>query len=254
MNNELKIMLAEIDFLKSELDLQSHLLNPKLLEEVDINYTFESNRLEGSRLTRPETELAIKIGLTITGKSMAEYLAAINHYQAVKYIREQAGDQALLNEALIKEMHNILMRGINKDRGGVYRSHSLTDFSGYVAPPPDQLHDLMLENLQWLRQEGAFMHPVLFAAEAHQRFLSLQPFADANGACARLVMNLVLLGEGYPLAIFGGNDERHQAYYNALKLAHNHDFKTAWLNLMAKQVMSDIKSLLDRLHGHEFQP
>ena len=131
MNNELKIMLAEIDFLKSELDLQSHLLNPKLLEEVDINYTFESNRLEGSRLTRPETELAIKIGLTITGKSMAEYLAAINHYQAVKYIREQAGDQALLNEALIKEMHNILMRGINKDRGGVYRSHSLTDFSGY---------------------------------------------------------------------------------------------------------------------------
>lgn len=251
MNNDLKIMLAEIDFLKTELDLQSLLLNDKLLQDLDVNYTFESNRIEGSRLTLPETELAIKIGLTITGKSMAEYLAAINHYQAVQFVREQADDQVIITEALIKQVHSILLRGINKENAGVYRTRPLTDFSGYMAPPPEQIPELMAETVEWLRLEGEFIHPVMFSAETHQRLLALQPFSDANGACARLLMNLVLLRAGYPLANFGGNNTRHQAYYNALKLAHDHNFKTAWLKLMAEQVMSDIKNLLARIQEQQ---
>ena len=248
MNNDLELLLAEIDFLKSDLGLQSYLPGDKLLEALAVEYTFESNRLEGSTLTKPETELAIKIGLMISGKTMAEYLAAINHNQAVQFIREQAGEMALVSEDLIKEIHSILLRGINPDQRGIYRAHPVKNVKGYSPPAANQLPGLMTYMVEWLRVEGPFLHPIIFAAEAHQRLLSLQPFSEANGACARLLMNLILLEEGYPLANFSGTEPARSVYFNTLEQAHSQTDKSGWHKLVAEQVMSDIKSLLKRLN------
>ena len=117
--------------------------------------------------------MAIKIGLMIPGKSMSEYLAAINHYQAIQFIRAEAAEQTLLSEALIKQIHGILLRGINREQPGIYRLQPLINANGNAAPPPEKLPELMAEMVQWLRVEGPFMHPVVFAAETHQRLMSL---------------------------------------------------------------------------------
>ena len=180
---------------------------------------------------------------------MAEYLAAINHYQAVQFIREQAAEQTLLSEALIKQIHSILLRGINREHTGGYRTALLVNPGGLILPPPLQLPELMADMLLWLRREGPFLHPVIFAAETHQRLMSLQPFMEANGVCARLLMNLILLEEGYPLANIAGSEASRRAYFTALEQAQSGSGKTAWLRLIAEQVMADIKSLLARLAG-----
>lgn len=246
MNDDLDLLLAEIDLLKGELELQSNLLGEPLRQVLDIEYTYQSNSLEGSSLTLAETEMAIKIGLTIPGKTMAEYLAAINHYQAVQFIREQAGDQAMLSEALIKQIHGILLRGINREQAGIYRTQPLVRQSLH-APPPAQLPEAISETVQWLRLEGPFMHPVIFAAETHRRLLSLQPFAEANGTCARLLMNLILLEEGYPFANIACDADSCRTYFQALDQSENDTGKTVWWRLVAEQVMADIKALLSRL-------
>lgn len=248
MNNDLDIFLAEIDLLKAELEIQSHLLNEQLPQTLSIEYSYQSNRIGGSTLTPVETEMAIKIGLTIQGKAMWEYLSAINHYQAIQFVREQADEQAPLSETLIKQIHAILLRSINREQAGIYRTQALTPPPGHHAPPPaSELPELMAKMVHWLRLEGPFVHPVIFAAEAHQRLLSLHPFIAANGTCARLLMNLILLQEGYPLTNIRSDAESCRAYFHALELAHSGSDKTTWYRLIAEQLMSDMKRLLGRL-------
>lgn len=248
MSNDLDIFLTEIDLLKGELDLLNDRLDEPLQQALAIEYSYQSNRLGGSTLTPVETEMAIKIGLTVSGKAMWEYLSAINHYQAIQFIRGQAEEQALLSETLIKQIHAILLRSINREQAGIYRTEPLTPYGQRTpVPPPSELPALMAEMVHWLRLEGPFVHPVIFAAEAHQRLLSLHPFIAANGTCARLLMNLILLEEGYPLVNLRGDTESRQTYFHTLDLAHTGTDKTPWFRLIAEQLMNDIKHLLNRL-------
>ena len=249
MNDELELLLAEIDLLNSDLALQSDLLDEKVLYELALAYTYESNRLEGGRLTRAETEMAIKLGLMMPDKTMAEYLATIDHYQAVLFIRQQSAEQTLLSEALIKQIHNILLRGINHENSGIYRTQPLFNKGEHIPPAPELLPALMTQMLQWQREEGQFLHSVIFAAEIHQRIMSMQPFLAANGLCARLLMNLILLQAGFPLANISGAEASSAAYYQALELANCHGQKQDWYRLIAEQVKFAIESLLQRLRA-----
>jgi Fic family protein len=247
MNDELELLLAEIDLLNSDLALESDLLDEKIQHELALAYTYESNRLEGGGLTLAETEMAIKLGLMMPDKTMTEYLATIDHYQAVLFIRQQAAEQTLLSEALIKQIHSILLRGINHEYSGIYRTQPLFNKGEHIPPAPEQLPVLMSQMLQWQCEEGQFLHPVIFAAEIHQRLMSMQLFLAANGQCARLLMNLVLLEAGYPLANISGTEVGSAAYYHALELANCHGQKQEWYRLIVEQVKSDIESLLQRL-------
>lgn len=252
MNNDLELLLAETDLLKSQFGLQSHCLGPALMQSLDAEYTYQSLRLEGSSLSSAETTLVVKNGLMSPSRPMVESLAALNHYQAVQFIREQAADQTLLSEALIKQIHGILMRAIDRSHAGVYRAQAAS-IAGSLHEPPsaEQLPELMAETVQWLRLEGPFMHPLLFAAETHQRLLRLQPFNSANGPCARLAMNLILLQEGFPIANIHGDPDSRQAYCQALFAAKGRENDPVWPIFVARQVNADIKALLGRFAGEQ---
>ena len=249
MNDDLDILLAEIELLNSELALECDLPDEKLQQDLALEYTYESNRLEGGTLTLNETEMAIKLGLMIPGKTMSEYLATIDHYQAVQFIHRQAAEQTLVSVALIKQIHSLLLRGINREYSGIYRRQPLFNKGAHIPPEPESLPALMAGMQQWLREEGPFLHPVIFAAESHQRLMSMQPFIAANGTCARLLMNFILLEAGYPLANISGSEAGGSAYYSALELANCHGQKQVWHRLIAEQVKSDIEALSRRLHG-----
>lgn len=94
----------------------------KIEEALAVEYTYESNRIEGNTLTLQETALVINEGLTISGKPMREHLEAINHAEAIDYIRDFAKGQTEISERTIKEIHAIILHGIDRENAGRYRN------------------------------------------------------------------------------------------------------------------------------------
>jgi len=249
--DNLELLLSEIDLLKAELQLQSHLQDQAWLQIQAIENTYHSDRLEGSSLNQRETEMVIRTGLMLPGKPMAENLAALNHYQAIQFIREQANEQALLSEELLMRVHALLSKAINRQQAGTYRNQTATLANGQPAAQTEELAGLMADFIHWTRLEGAFLHPIVFAAETLLRLETLKPFPTANGLCARLAMNLILLEEGYPLINIVSGDNNREAYHAALANAQSSSDKNPWLCFIAKHALQTEQHLLERLQNRE---
>lgn len=218
---DLALLLDQIDDLKKCLD-SFRPLNPAQLGNLqaawDIEYTYESNRIEGNTLTLQETGLVISEGITIGGKRLHEHLAAINHQEAIDYIRALATGLTELNAYQVNAIHALILRGIDPAGTGLYRTVPVT-ISGarHVPPQPFLIHKLMEELFIFYSGQKDALHPVLLAAEMHRRLVTIHPYIDGNGRTARLVMNLILLRHGYPIANISA--DQRLAYYNALETA-----------------------------------
>lgn len=245
---ELDTILTEIDGLKARLDAARPLTSEQLQQALDIEYTYESNRIEGNTLTLRETDLVVNKGLTVSGKSMREHLEAINHYEAILYIRELAACGALLDEREVRNIHALVLRGIDRDNAGRYRRLPvMIAGSRHVPPQPWAVPKLMEDYGVWLVGESLNLHPVMRAAEAHERLVTIHPFIDGNGRTSRLVMNLILLANGYPIANIPGDTDSRLAYYDALEKANLEADKTDFLCLIARHVLQGSRTLLERL-------
>ena len=246
--NELDDLLLRIDAMKTRLDTCRPLAGEQVQLALDIEYTFESNRIEGNTLTLRETDLVVNKGLTVSGKSMREHLEAINHYEAILYIRDLASQGVALNEREIRNIHALVLRGIDRDNAGRYRSVPvMISGSRHVPPQPWAVPKLMEEYGLWLAGESLSLHPVLRAAEAHERLVTIHPFIDGNGRTARLVMNLILLANGYAIANIPGDTENRRAYYDALEKCNLDGRKADFLYLIAGYLLSSLRTLLERL-------
>lgn len=189
-----------------------------LEEWLAIEFTYTSNAIEGNTLSLSETALVVEKGITIGGKTIQEHLEAINHAQAIDFIKKLAHKNR--NELSIDDVlaiHKIVLQKINDINSGVLRKvmvrimGSTTIFPNYAKVPL-----LMVDFMQWLHTSTD--HPIIIAALAHFKLVSIHPFIDGNGRTARLLMNVLLLQTGYPLAIISNKDRT--AYINAIELAH----------------------------------
>src|SRR6218665_286298 len=108
----LETLLQEVDKLKAELNKLRSLDNAKIQEALAVEYTYESNRIEGNTLTLQETQLVIEKGLTIGGKSLKEHLEAINHKEAIDFIGELVKKESVLDESTLKQIHSIILKSI----------------------------------------------------------------------------------------------------------------------------------------------
>ena len=144
MDNEIISLLQECDALKARLAAMRP-LPAEALEKIenafDMEYTYESNRIEGNTLTLQETALVVNEGITIAGKSMREHLEAINHAEAIDYIREFAQSNVEISERTIKEIHAIILHGINRENAGRYRSVPVRIVGSAHIPPQPYLID-----------------------------------------------------------------------------------------------------------------
>ena len=246
--NELDDLLLRIDAMKTRLDACRPLIGEQVQLALDIEYTFESNRIEGNTLTLRETDLVVNKGLTVSGKSMREHLEAINHYEAILYIRDLTSRNAMLDEREIRNIHALVLRGIDRDNAGRYRSVPvMISGSRHVPPQPWAVPKLMEDYGLWLAAESLSLHPVLRAAEAHERLVTIHPFIDGNGRTARLVMNLILLANGYAIANIPGDTENGRAYYDALEKGNVDGRRADFLYLIAGYSLSSLRTLLERL-------
>ena len=246
---DLESILTKINQRQSELNiLRQNLDNATIKEALKVEFLYESNRIEGNTLTLRETQLVINEGMTISGKSMREHLEAINHKEAILFIEDLVTQKMELSEYVLKQIHGIVLYGIDRENAGVYRKLPVAIAgSKHLPPQPYLLQDLMEDYFRFYELHRNYLHPVILAAEMHERLVSIHPFIDGNGRTSRLIMNLILLQHGFPLAIIGGDYESRMAYYDALEKVQTEDDKQSFILLIAEKVLSGLDRYINIL-------
>lgn len=194
-------LLVAIAAKKAELDRQ-RIRAPGGLSNLDhtadLELTYTSNAIEGNTLTAVETVMVIEQGITIAGKPLKNHLEAIDHFEAIGFVRDLARSGAPLRETDLRSLHRLVMLRSNPAIAGSYADQGryiLTDTGRHGFPSPAELPALMAEFAAWLHD--APIGPAT-AFTAHRRLVDIHPFNDGNGRTARLLMNLILIQGGYP--------------------------------------------------------
>jgi Fic family protein/DNA-binding XRE family transcriptional regulator len=231
----LQNILDEIDALKIKLNQFRQFDSFRIAQALELEYTFESNRIEGNTLTLRETDLVINEGLTISGKSMREHLEAINHVEAIAYIKQLMERNFPLNERELLSVHNLILRGIIPEDAGRYRRvQVMIKGSSHMPPQPFIVAKEMEDYFIWYEENKSKTHPVVLAAEMHERLVTIHPFIDGNGRTSRLIMNLILLQNGYVIANIKGDYETRMNYYKTLETAQTSNNKEDFLLFIAQ--------------------
>lgn len=219
----MRTVLERIDGLKQELDALRPLpkdADARVAQKLRIESSYHSNALEGNSLTLGETRSLILHGLTARGKPMRDHLDIEGHDGAVRAVDDAVAGGQGLTEAFVRGLHAILLKepyavdAETPDGRPVPRRIEIGAYKG--APnnvrtstgdlrcfaPPEQVKPAMTDLLDWYRARAAAgEHPVVLAAAFHYRFVRIHPFDDGNGRMARLLMNMILIRHGYPVAI-----------------------------------------------------
>lgn len=198
----------------------------KLKEQFAIDMTYNSNAIEGNRLTLKETYWVISEGITVKGKSLKDHLEAKNHYEAINYLYEliENNKKVTVSEQLVRSLQQLIVSETDAKHAGVYRDGNVY-ITGSKHNPPDafEIPKMMNDLILWVRSKVKTMHIVELATMAHHKLVFIHPFFDGNGRTARLFMNLLLMQEGYPLVVILKND--HKKYYDVLQKADSGNYK-----------------------------
>jgi Fic family protein len=249
MKTVVKTVLQQADTLKHRLQT-ARPLNDEALKKIkaafEMEYTYESNRIEGNTLTLQETALIVSEGVTIGGKSVKEHLEAINHAQAVEFIKEIAAADIEITERTIKEIHALVLHGINREQAGQYRNVPVMIVGSRHIPPQPYLIAPQMENfiLGYKQMEADGAHLILIAAYLHDELVKIHPFIDGNGRTSRLLMNLYLISKGYTITTLKGDNEAKLAYYTALETSHVENDKEPFNLLVATAVKNSLENYL----------
>lgn len=217
----LKYDFSYIDSIKEAIDRHrpfSKRLVDSLHEKLIVEWTYNSNAIEGNTLTMSETKVVLE-GITIGGKSMVEHLEIINHREAILFVEDLVSSQEPLSEWNIKNIHALILNEIDNLNAGKYRSENVVISGAKHMPPKHYEVSLLMQKLiAEYQKEWMIYHPVVRAALLHGEFAKIHPFIDGNGRTSRLLLNFELMRNGYPPIIFK-NDNRAK-YYDVLDLAH----------------------------------
>ncbi len=206
--------------------LAKHYPLPQEIKEDFINWakvelTFHSNTIEGNTLTKGETAEVLNRGLkAIINKPLKDQMEVLNHEKAMNYIvelAEQYKSHQFITEQNIKEINHLILNDIS-DWAGLYRRTIIhVGGSNYERPHFDQIPSLMKGLVEYIQNNQAD-HPIKIAADVHTKLLDIHPFLDGNGRTARLLMNLILLINKYPVSII--KSEERVKYFEALEKAY----------------------------------
>lgn len=249
MNENMNVMLKEVDVLKEQLSALRPLPEEalkKIQDALDIEYTYESNRIEGNTLTLQETALVVNEGVTISGKSMREHLEAINHTEAISYIKDIAKQDIEISERTIKEIHALILHGIDRENAGRYRTVPVMISGSTHMPPQPYLIEKQMEDfiLRFKQMEKEKVHPVLIAAYLHDELVRIHPFIDGNGRTSRLLMNLYLLRNGYVIITLKGSNDAKVSYYMALEKSHTEHLPEDFQKLVVEAEIAALQKYL----------
>lgn len=212
---------------------QTGRLSPEVLHHIRgyfrIKNIYHSNAIEGNVLNVGETRQVVEMGLTLTGKPLKDQAEARNLAHAIDFLEELAvHPERPILEGDIRQMHAVVLKGIDDENAGRYRSVPVEiSGSAYKPPGPEGVPAQMEDFARWLASTSvvaaghASPEALIRAAVAHTWFVYIHPFIDGNGRVARLLMNLLLMRYGYPIAIITKEDRLR--YYDALEISQSSD-------------------------------
>lgn len=217
----------------------------KLEEQLALEWTYNSNAIEGNTLTLRETEVVLRQGLTIGGKSVNEHFEVLNHEAGIAYIRNIIASKQPLTQTIIRTLHQLILKNIDDEEAGRYRRHNVRIVGAILMPPQAvKLSALMDELMAWFHAEQYTLPVPILAAELHYRFVCIHPFIDGNGRVGRLLMNLILMQHGYPPAVILKVDRNK--YYRVLNEA-NKGKMTPFHNVIGRAIERSLMIYLNAI-------
>ena len=193
-------VIMEVDYKKEKLAAMRPLTAgevERLRDEFMVEFTYNSNAIEGNTLTLKETAMALE-GMTIDKKPLKDHLEAVGHRDAFLYVQDIAKKDMPLSESVIKNIHALVLMNRPEDKG-VYRRIPVKIMGAYTEPvQPYLIEPKMTELLQSDNERKGAIHDIERIARFHLEFEGIHPFIDGNGRTGRLIVNLELMKAGYP--------------------------------------------------------
>lgn len=242
-------MFDRAEKLRSKLNEYRPLTNEevnRLREEFLIDFTYNSNAIEGNTLTLQETALILKEGITIDEKPLKEHLEAVGHKDAFYYVEELVKEKVELSEKVVKDIHTLVLMDKLHNRG-VYRRIPVTILGAIHEPPQPYLVPILMEQLiSEYHNEMKERHIIEKIALFHLKFEAIHPFIDGNGRTGRLILNLGLMKEGYPPINIKFKDRKK--YYNCFSDYHLKNGDPSMLiNMVTKYVEEELERYISIL-------
>ena len=205
----------------------------RLAEEFMIEFTYNSNAIEGNTLTLKETALALE-GMTIDQKPLKDHLEAVGHRDAFLYVQDVAQNDTPLSETVIKNIHSLVLMNRPDDKG-VYRRIPVRIMGAYTEPvQPYMIEPKMTELISKNEGREQSMHIIERIARFHLEFEGIHPFIDGNGRTGRLLMNLDLIRNGFPPINVKFTDRKR--YYDAFDAYYKEDDAMPMIELIAEYI------------------
>ena len=222
-------------------------------EALSIEWTYNSNAIEGNSLTLRETQMVLEDGITISGKSLREHFEAKNHETALKHLYALAQEAMPLRSSEILTLHSYVLRSIEDDFAGRLRTGGVRIAgANFIPPNARKVPDLLDALISYTNTNPDNLSAIELAAVFHHQFVHIHPFFDGNGRTVRLVMNLLLMRAGYPPAIILKNDRKK--YYEALNQANKGNYEKLML-LMCQAAERSLNIYLGALpNADEYLP
>ena len=226
----------------------------KLKEGLALEWTYNSNSIEGNTLSLRETQLILQEGITIRGKSLREHFEVINHKKAIDYLYSLVNANYKLRSIDILSLHQLVMRNIDEEYAGRIRNAGVRITGANFTPPnANKVSDLLDELIHFVNSNPSGFSAIELATVFHHRLVWIHPFFDGNGRTVRLAMNLLLLRKGFPPAIILKNDRKK--YYEALNQANSGNYaKLGLLMMQALERSLHIYAGAKPGKGYDYEP
>jgi len=203
----------------------------RVKNDISLEWTYNSNAIEGNSLTLVETKIVIEDGMTIGGKSLKEHFEAINHDHAIAALEGLVSPDYTLRSIDLLQLHEYVQANIDKENAGRIRNVGVRIMGANFTPPsPLKVSALLDQLIDFINENPLQLPAPVLAAVFHHQFVWLHPFVDGNGRTGRLAMNLLLQSSGYPPSIILKNDRKK--YYTALNLANKGQYEKITLMVL----------------------
>lgn len=226
-----------------------HAALQSIRESLSIEWTYNSNSIEGNTLNLRETQMVLQEGITIKGKSLREHFEAKNHERAIEHLYTLVSDHYTMKSIDILTLHSYVLRSIEDEFAGRLRNAGVRIAGANFIPPNAQKVSALLDDLvAFINDNPLQLNDIELATVFHHKFAWIHPFFDGNGRTVRLAMNLLLMRKGFPPAIILKNDRKK--YYEALNQANNGNYKKLML-LMIQSLERTLNIYLTAIPGND---
>jgi Fic family protein len=254
VDDEINVHLSRLESKKKELDIHRPLpsfIVEKIKANLALEWTYNSNAIEGNTITLRETQLILEEGVTVKGKSLREHFETFNHHKAISFLYKLADASEPVRGIDILKLHEIVLNNIEEHYAGRIRTGNVRiNGANFTPPGASKVSGLFDELVEWIQLNPEGLDMISLATLFHHRFVWIHPFFDGNGRTVRLAMNLLLLRNGYPPAIILRADRKK--YYEALNQANNGQYKKIQL-LMIQAVERTLNIYLAALPGSIYE-